>query len=59
WVALPPSPLERVERLEQLRPLQAGMSVGVAVVENAEGGVDTPEDAKRIESRMRELGIGS
>ena len=59
WVALPPSTLERVERLEQLRALEAGMTIGVAVVEQAEGGVDTPADALRIEQRMRELGLGS
>lgn len=59
WVSLPPSPLEGIERLEQLRALEAGMSIGVAVVEGAEGGVDTPADARRIEQRMRELGLGS
>jgi 3-deoxy-manno-octulosonate cytidylyltransferase (CMP-KDO synthetase) len=37
WVALPASWLERTERLEQLRPLAAGLSIGVAVVEDAAG----------------------
>jgi 3-deoxy-manno-octulosonate cytidylyltransferase (CMP-KDO synthetase) len=59
WVGLPPSPLELTERLEQLRALEAGMSIGVAVVDGAEGGVDTEADARRIEHRMRELGLGS
>lgn len=59
WVALPPSPLEEIERLEQLRALEAGMTVGVAVVSAAERGVDTPEDARLVEHRMRELGLGS
>jgi CMP-2-keto-3-deoxyoctulosonic acid synthetase len=38
-----------VERLEQLRPLAAGMRMGVAVGAPAEGGVDTPADAERAE----------
>lgn len=59
WVSLPPSPLEELERLEQLRALQAGMSIGVAVVSAAERGVDTPEDARLVEQRMRELGFGT
>ena len=49
WVALPTGALERIERLEQLRPLAAGIRIGVAVGEAAEGGVDTPQDAARAE----------
>lgn len=52
WVALPVSDLERRERLEQLRPLAAGLGIGVAVVESAEPGVDTPADAERAERRI-------
>jgi len=47
WVALPEGVLERTERLEQLRPLAAGVRMGVAVGAPAEGGVDTPADAER------------
>ncbi len=47
WVALPEAPLERMEKLEQLRPLAAGLRMGVAVGAPAEGGVDTPADAAR------------
>src|SRR3712207_5559024 len=48
WVALPPHPLERIERLEQLRPLAAGMAMGVAMIaEPPHGGVDTEEDLAR------------
>ncbi len=48
WVALPPHPLERIERLEQLRPLAAGMRMGVAVVEGPlRGGIDTEADLER------------
>ncbi|MBT8336216.1 MAG: 3-deoxy-manno-octulosonate cytidylyltransferase [Gemmatimonadetes bacterium] len=57
WVALPPSPLERLEMLEQLRPLEAGMPIGVAVVGAADAGVDTPADAVRTERRLEELGF--
>ncbi len=57
WVALPTSALERIEMLEQLRPLEAGMNIGVAVVASADAGVDTPADALRTEQRLRDLGL--
>lgn len=44
FVALPPSPLERREKLEQLRALEAGMRIDVAIVGSVPLGVDTPED---------------
>jgi 3-deoxy-manno-octulosonate cytidylyltransferase (CMP-KDO synthetase) len=44
---LPASPLERRERLEQLRALEAGMSIGAAVVDTLPLGVDTPADLER------------
>jgi 3-deoxy-manno-octulosonate cytidylyltransferase (CMP-KDO synthetase) len=48
WVALPPSPLEQVERLEQLRPLAAGIPIGVGVVGNRPlPGIDTEDDLRR------------
>ena len=52
WVALPPGQLELLERLEQLRPLAAGMRIGVALGGHAEAGVDTLEDARRAEARL-------
>jgi 3-deoxy-manno-octulosonate cytidylyltransferase (CMP-KDO synthetase) len=55
WVALPPGALETVERLEQLRALEAGLTIGVAVVAQSDGGVDTLEDARRAEARLLEL----
>jgi 3-deoxy-manno-octulosonate cytidylyltransferase (CMP-KDO synthetase) len=54
WVALPEAPLERMEKLEQLRPLAAGLRMGVAVGAPAEGGVDTPADAARAARRLEE-----
>jgi 3-deoxy-manno-octulosonate cytidylyltransferase (CMP-KDO synthetase) len=56
WVSLPESPLEQLERLEQLRPLAAGIRIGVALVEGGDPGVDTPEDARRAERRLIEQG---
>lgn len=48
WVSLPEHPLERIERLEQLRPLAAGMRMGVAVVNGPlRGGIDTEADLDR------------
>jgi 3-deoxy-manno-octulosonate cytidylyltransferase (CMP-KDO synthetase) len=44
FVALPPSPLERREKLEQLRALEAGMTIAVARVDAPPLSVDTPED---------------
>ena len=45
WVSLEPHALERIEQLEQLRPLAAGMSMGVATIdEPAPRGIDTEED---------------
>lgn len=59
WVALPPHPLERVERLEQLRPLAAGHAMGVASVrELPPGGVDTEDDLLRANARWTELSAG-
>ena len=47
FVNLPASPLERRERLEQLRALEAGMRIDIAIVDVAPLGVDTPEDLVR------------
>lgn len=47
FVSLPPSPLEQRERLEQLRALEAGMRIDVAIVASVPLGVDTPEDLER------------
>jgi 3-deoxy-manno-octulosonate cytidylyltransferase (CMP-KDO synthetase) len=52
WVAVASSPLERLENLEQLRPLEAGMRIGVTVVGVADYGVDTPADVVRMENAL-------
>jgi len=47
FVALPPSPLEQREKLEQLRALEAGMRVDATIVDSVPLGVDTPADLER------------
>jgi 3-deoxy-manno-octulosonate cytidylyltransferase (CMP-KDO synthetase) len=47
FVAMAPSPLERRERLEQLRALEAEMRIDVAIVDTVPLGVDTPADLER------------
>jgi 3-deoxy-D-manno-octulosonate cytidylyltransferase len=47
FVTVAPSPLEQRERLEQLRALEAGMRIDVAIVAGVPLGVDTPEDLVR------------
>lgn len=52
WVSLPPHPLEEIERLEQLRPLAAGLPIGVAITTEAPAsGIDTEEDLERANAR--------
>ena len=52
WVGLAPHPLELIERLEQLRPLAAGLAMGVAFVdEPPPGGIDTEDDLVRANAR--------
>lgn len=49
WTGLAPSPLEEIERLEQLRALQDGMRIRVVTGPSSEPGVDAPEDLRRAE----------
>jgi 3-deoxy-manno-octulosonate cytidylyltransferase (CMP-KDO synthetase) len=52
WVELPPHALEITERLEQLRPLAAGIPIGVAIADGAPAaGIDTEEDLSRANAR--------
>lgn len=52
FVALPPSPLERRERLEQLRALEAGMRIDAAIVASVPLGVDTPADLETARAML-------
>jgi 3-deoxy-manno-octulosonate cytidylyltransferase (CMP-KDO synthetase) len=53
FIALPPSPLERREKLEQLRALEAGMRIDVAIVDSVPHGVDTPADLARARALLQ------
>ena len=53
WTELPPHPLERAESLEQLRALAAGMAMAVLDAAGDSIGVDTPEDARKVEEILR------
>lgn len=52
FVQLPPSPLETREKLEQLRALEAGMRIDVAVVDAVPLGVDTPAHLERARALL-------
>ncbi len=56
FVALPPSTLERREKLEQLRALEAGMRIDIAIVDTPPLGVDTPEDLERARRMLAPAG---
>lgn len=49
WVTLPSSRLEEIEKLEQLRALEAGMRIRVVVGPPTERGIDEPADVARAE----------
>lgn len=56
WVNLPQHPLENTERLEQLRPLAAGIAIGVAIAnEPPASGIDTEDDLSVANARWQEF----
>jgi 3-deoxy-manno-octulosonate cytidylyltransferase (CMP-KDO synthetase) len=54
FAALPPSPLERIERLEQLRLIENGIEIYVAEAPFDTIGVDTEEDLRRAEKMLKQ-----
>jgi len=56
FMALPESPLEQREKLEQLRALEVGMRIGCARIGHGLFGVDTPADLERARQELRPIG---
>ena len=54
FVSLPPGRLEKIEKLEQLRALENGIPIRVSITSYRSFGVDTPEDAERMEKLLSE-----
>ncbi|HZZ69604.1 MAG TPA: 3-deoxy-manno-octulosonate cytidylyltransferase [Phenylobacterium sp.] len=55
FCAAPPSPLEKRERLEQLRALELGLSIWAAVIDEAPISVDNPADLERARAHARTI----
>ena len=55
FVELPPSALERQEKLEQLRAIEAGMRIDATIVDTVPRGVDTPEDLETTRQILAKL----
>jgi len=53
FTSLPPSPLEQIEKLEQLRFLEAGINIYVVLTDYQGFGVDRPEDVDLIIKQLR------
>jgi 3-deoxy-manno-octulosonate cytidylyltransferase (CMP-KDO synthetase) len=56
-VKFPVSPLERAEKLEQLRALENGIDIAVVRVDYESVGVDVPEDVGRVEAMLSARGV--
>ncbi|MBI1199931.1 MAG: 3-deoxy-manno-octulosonate cytidylyltransferase [Phenylobacterium sp.] len=59
FTAAPPSPLEKRERLEQLRALEMGQQIWAAVIDEAPISVDSPADLERARAYARQLQAGT
>ncbi len=55
FCALKPSPLEQRERLEQLRALEAGMTIAAGIIDTSPEGVDTPDDLDRARQAFKDM----
>lgn len=55
FTSLPPSPLEKIEKLEQLRLLEAGISIYVVMTDYLGFGVDRPDDLEMITQQLKDL----
>ncbi|MDD2228374.1 MAG: 3-deoxy-manno-octulosonate cytidylyltransferase [Candidatus Cloacimonetes bacterium] len=59
FVALPPSRLELIEKLEQLRALEAGIPIRMIITDYQGIGIDTPEDLAQVESYLLNNSVSS
>lgn len=57
YLTLSPTPLERSEQLEQLRVLEHGYAIGVAIRAHANVGIDTPEQYRAFVERFRQSNL--
>ena len=57
FITLAPSPLEKREKLEQLRALEAGMRIDAMIIDGVPLGVDTPEDLARARELLKPSAI--
>ncbi len=55
--SLPPSPLEQIEKLEQLRFLQAGHAIIVGTISHASRGIDTRQDYDEFVGRLAKVSL--
>ena len=53
FAALPPTPGEQAEKLEQLRALEHGFAIAAAVVDCDVAGIDTPQDYAAFVTRNK------
>lgn len=53
YITLPPTPLEQIEKLEQLRVLEHGLPIAVARVDSRHHGIDTPQQYDEFVTRFR------
>jgi 3-deoxy-manno-octulosonate cytidylyltransferase (CMP-KDO synthetase) len=57
FASMPQSPLEQLEKLEQLRALEQGYRIRVVETDQTSIGVDTPEDVRRVEMLLKSQDI--
>lgn len=57
-VSLPESSLEKCEKLEQLRPLEAGIDIHVLTTDKSTVGIDTPEDLEIVRKIIKKAENG-
>lgn len=55
FAAMPATPAEESEKLEQLRALENGFAIAAAVVQHAGAGIDTPEDYEQFVARWQSM----